>query len=185
MADLFFRQGIDSQYTGQSFTKVADNIVESGAAIGTIQNRDAVRIVYNDNFEKSIYGICTDPNTGQITFDDNVYPVDLTNITNSTVYKYNDPEVYSVESYRVGINVENGLYSKAFTQYSSEVYYTLITPSKKDSYFGLIDKLATSADIIFVDSCETKAYGVGMSEGFFDTLNNKFKTSLEFNIAKR
>ena len=185
MADLFFRQGIDSQYTGQSFTKLADNIVESGAAIGTIQNRDAVRIVYNDNFEKSIYGICTDTNTGQITFDDKIYPLSLNNITNATVYKYNTAEVYSVESYRIGVNIENGLYSKAFTQYSSEVYYTLITPSKRDLYFGLIDKIATSPNVIFVDSCDTKAYGVGMSEGFFDTLNNKFKTSLEFNIAKR
>jgi hypothetical protein len=59
MADLVFRkftQGTDPQYNGIAFLKSADNVVRATAgAIGAVENRDVVKIVYTDVYEKAIY----------------------------------------------------------------------------------------------------------------------------------
>ena len=188
MADLVFRkftQGTDPQYNGIAFLKSADNVVRATAgAIGTVGNRDVVKIVYTDVYEKAIYGVCTDFNTGEITFDKDIYPVELTNFS-GTVFKYNNTDIYETSIYRIGVDVENGLYSKAYNQYTSNISYSLIIPVKRDTYFGGASTVITSSDVAFADLCDSKAYGVGLSDISLDTLNNKFKSSLEFNIATR
>ena len=83
------------------------------------------------------------------------------------------------------MDVENGLYSKAYNQYASNISYSLIIPVKRDAYFGGASTVITSSDVAFADLCDSKAYGVGLSDISLDTLNNKFKSSLEFNIATR
>jgi hypothetical protein len=186
MADLVFRQGIDpsSPFNGIGFTKIKDNVVRAGSNIGNVVFRDVVKISYNDTFQKAIYGVCTNEATGEITFDENIYPVALSTFT-GTVYRYNDTDVEEVSVYRIGVDVENGLYSKAYAKYSSEVTYSLIIPARRAEYFGVSDKLLNNSDVAFLDLCDNVAYGVGFSDGSFDNLNNKFKSSLEFNIATR
>ena len=185
MTDLIFRQGIANQYTNIAFIKSADNIIRATAgSIGAVQNRDVVRVVYTDGFQKAVYGVCTNQATGEITFDDNIYPVNLSSFT-GTVFLYNDTDIEYVNSYRIGVDIENGLYSKAYAKYSSEVTYSLIVPARRAEYFGVSDKLLNNSDVAFLDLCEDVAYGVGFSDGSFDNLNNKFKSSLEFNIATR
>ena len=186
MADLVFRQGTDpsSPFGGIGFTKIADNVVRAGSNIGNVVLRDVVKISYNDTFQKAIYGVCTNESTGEITFDENIYPVALSTFT-GTVFRYNDTDVEEVSVYRIGIDVENGLYSKAYNQYASNISYSLIIPAKRNEYFGVSSIIITSPDVAFLDLCDSKAYGVGLSEISLDTLNNKFKSSLEFNIATR
>lgn len=185
MADLVFKQGIANQYNGIAFIRSADNIIRAtGGAIGSIQNRDVVKVVYTDTYERAIYGICTNATTGEITFDDNIYSASLASFT-ATVFEYNDTDVDEVNTYRIGVDVENGLYSKAYSQYTSDIAYSLIIPSRRNSYFGVASTIVTSADVVFADYCDNKAYGVGITDISLDTLNNKFKSSLEFNIATR
>ena len=186
MADLVFRQGIDptSPFGGIGFTKIADNVVRAGSNIGNIVLRDVVKIQYNDNYQRAIYGICTNESTGEITFDERIYPVTLSTFT-GTVFRYNDTDIDEVNVYRIGIDIENGLYSKAYTQYAANTSYSLIVPARRNDYFGIASTLVTNPDVVFANYCDSVAYGVGFSDGSFDTLNNKFKSSLEFNIATR
>lgn len=185
MTDLIFRQGIANQYTNIAFIKSADNIIRATAgSIGAVQNRDVVRVVYTDGFQKAVYGVCTNQATGEIEFDSNIYPVDPSSFT-ATVFLYNNTDIEYVNNYRIGVDIENGLYSKAYAKYSSDVTYSLIVPARRAEYFGVSDKLLNNSDVAFLDLCENVAYGVGFSDGSFDNLNNKFKSSLEFNIATR
>jgi len=185
MADLVFRQGISNQYNGIAFIKSADNIIRATAGtIGAVQNRDVVKVVYTDVYEKAVYGVCTNQSTGEITFDENIYPVNPSSFT-ATVFLYNDTDVDEVSVYRIGVDVENGLYSKAYNQYESNISYSLIIPAKRNQYFGVTSTIVTSPNVAFLDLCDSKAYGVGLSDISLDTLNNRFKSSLEFNIATR
>jgi hypothetical protein len=184
MADLVFKQGVANQYNGIAFTKSANNVISAGSAIGTLALREAVKVVYTDTYERAIYGVCTDASTGEITFDENIYTASLSTFS-GTVYQYNDANVDEVSVYRIAVDVENGLYSKAYTQYTSNISYSLIIPSRRNTYFGVASTLVTSSDVIFVDLCDNVAYGVGISDISLDTINNKFKSSLEFNIATR
>lgn len=184
MADLVFKQGIAAQYNGISLDKTSDNTLEETTPTGNYQARDVVRIVYTDTYEKAVYGVCTNAVTGEFTFDENIYPVGPSGIT-ATIFKYNSADVHETSVYRVAVDVENGLYSKAYNQYASNISYSLIIPTKRDEYFGAASTIITSPDVAFADLCDSKAYGVGLSDISLDTLNNKFKSSLEFNIATR
>lgn len=188
MADLVFKkftQGVDPQYNSIVLNKIADNVLREDSASGNFQTRDVVRIVYTDTYQKAVYGVCTSATGAAIfEFDENIYPVGLTQIT-ATIYKYNSTDVDQVNAYRLGVEIENGLYSKAYTQYANNITYSLIVPSKRNEYFGVSSELFTQPNIAFADYCDNKAYGVGFSDGSFDLLNNKYKSSLEFNIATR
>lgn len=184
MADLVFKQGIAAQYNAVALDKTSDNTLEEITPTGNYQARDVVRIVYTDTYEKAVYGVCTNAVTGEFTFDEDIYPVGPSGIT-ATIFKYNSPDVYETSVYRVAVDVENGLYSKAYNQYASNISYSLIIPTKRNEYFGAASIIITSPDVAFVDLCDSKAYGVGLSDISLDTLNNKFKSSLEFNIATR
>lgn len=184
MADLVFKQGIAAQYNSILLDKATDNTLVEVSPTGNYQARDIVRIVYTDTYEKAVYGVCTNAVTGEFTFDENIYPVGPSSVT-ATIYKYNSADVEETDVYRIAVDVENGLYSKAYTQYESNVTYSLIIPAKRNEYFGAASTIITSADVAFADYCDSKAYGVGLSDASLDTLNNKFKSSLEFNIATR
>lgn len=185
MSDLVFRQGIDSSFGGLSFTKTSSNTIEFGSAVGGVGIRDAVRVVYEDGYDKALYGVCTNASVCEITFDDNIYPLALNSSTGVTLELFNEPEILAVEAYRINTDVQNGLFSKAYRTYSSNLSHTLIIPEKKNEFFGLVSVLATNDNVIFVDNCDSKAYKVGFTEGSFDNLNNRFRSSLEFNIATR
>ena len=184
MADLVFKQGLGSQINGIGFTKTADGVLSAGGAVGGIQNRDVVKISYPDTYQKAVYAICVDQNTGRFHYDENIYPVALSSFT-ATVFPYNSTDVHAVEVYRIGVDIENGLYSKAYTQYAANTTYNLIIPAKRNNFFDGLDVIITQPNVVFADYCDSRAYGVGFTESGFDLLNNKFKSSLEFNIATR
>ena len=185
MADLVFRQGIVQQFNGIALNLLGTDTFREATPSGNFQARDIVKISYVDGFQKAVYAVCTDASgAASFKFDDNIYPVGLSSVT-ATIFRYNTTDVDSVNVYRIGVDIENGLYSKAYTQYAANTSYSLIVPSKRNDYFGIASTLITNPDVVFADYCDGVAYGVGFSDGSFDTLNNKFKSSLEFNIATR
>ena len=187
MADLVFRQGIDpsSPFIGVALNLIAPNTLREATASGNFQARDIVKISYSDTYQKAVYAVCTS-SAGAATFqfDDNIYPVGPSSIT-ATIYLYNNTDIDEVVAYRIGVDIQNGLYSKAYNQYAANTTYSLIIPSKRNTFFGIASELVTKPDVVFGDLCDSVAYGVGFSDGSFDNLNNKFKSSLEFNIATR
>jgi len=106
MADLVFKQGIAAQYNAIALDKTSDNTLEEISPTGNYQARDVVKIVYTDVYEKAVYGVCTNPVTGEFTFDENIYPVGPSGIT-ATIFKYNTTDVYETSVYRIGVDVEN------------------------------------------------------------------------------
>ena len=185
MADLVFRQGIVQQFNGIALNLLGTDTFREATPSGNFQARDIVKISYADGFQKAVYAVCTDASgSASFKFDDNIYPVGLSSVT-ATIFRYDTTDIDSVNAYRIGIDIENGLYSKAYTQYAANTSYSLIIPAKRNDYFGIASKVITNSDVVFADYCDGVAYGVGFSDGSFDTLNNKFKSSLEFNIATR
>ena len=182
MADLIFRQGVASQSNGIAFTKTSEGLLTITSGSVPVQARDVVRIVYTDTYEKGVYAVALSPTT--FSYDPNIYNVSVSTLT-AAVFAYVDVDIYAVGAYRIGIEVENGLYSKAYQKYNSSVTYSLTIPSARNEYFGAINTIVTSSDVVFVDLCDNIAYGVGFLGDNFDTLNNKFKSSLEFNVATR
>ena len=187
MADLVFKQGIDSTLFSVALTLTSSNTLQEVTATGGFQLRDVVRITYtpSGSFQKAVYAICTNAvGAAEFTFDENIYPVGQPSITGD-IYLYNRNDVADAESYRIGVDVENGLYSKAYLQYENNITYSLIIPTKRREYFGAASTIITQSNVAFADHCDNKAYGVGLSEISLTNLNNKFKSSLEFNIATR
>ena len=185
MADLVFKQGIAQQFNGIALNLLGTDTLREFTPSGNFQTKDVVKISYSDGYQKAVYAICTDASgAASFKFDENIYPVGLSSIT-ATIFRYNTTEIDSVDVYRIGVDIENGLYSKAYTQYAADTSYSLIIPAKRNDYFGIASTLVTNPDVVFVNYCDVVAYGVGFSDGSFDTLNNRFKSSLEFNIATR
>lgn len=185
MADLVFKQGIAQQINGVSLNLIASNTLREATASGNFQARDVVKISYTDTYQKAVYAVCTKAvGAATFEFDDNIYPVGPSSIT-ATIYRYNTDDIETVGAYRISAEVENGLYSKAYTQYASNNSFSLIIPAKRNQYFGVAAEIVTNPDVAFADYCDSVAYGVGFSDGSFDLLNNKFKSTLEFNIATR
>ena len=182
MADLIFRQGLGPEINGVNFAKTSNGILEVTSGSVPVVARDVVKIVYTDTYEKGVYAVALTSTT--FSYDPNIYDVPNA-INSSSVFKYNDGDVHEVNVYKIDVNVTNGLYSKAYKKYNSSVTYLLIIPSARNKYFNAISTIATSYDVVFVDLCDNLAYGVGFSDGGFETLNNKFKSTLEFNIATR
>ncbi len=185
MADLVFKQGILQTVVNINLNLIGSNTLREATATGNFQARDVVKISYPDGYQKAVYAVCTDAlGAASFKFDDNIYPVGLSSIT-ATIFRYNTTEIDSVDVYRIGVDIENGLYSKAYTQYAANTSYSLVVPARRNDYFGIASTLVTNPDVVFANYCDSVAYGVGFSDGSFDTLNNKFKSSLEFKIATR
>jgi len=88
-------------------------------------------------------------------------------------------------SYRIETAVEIGTYSESYKPYKTSLDFKLIADNRRREFFGDVKELITTTYIVFKDSCEDLAYLVSFSGDAFVTLNNKFKSSLEFNIATR
>jgi len=91
----------------------------------------------------------------------------------------------NVNSYRIETSVEVSTYSESYRPYNTSVDYKLIVDNAKRDFFNDVKTLITTSYIVFKDSCKDVGYLVSFSDDTFVTLNNKFKSSLEFNIATR
>ena len=180
MADLVFKKGIDTTSNAVSTSKISDGVLQfSGISLSP---RAVVRVLYVNaqSIQRGLYAIAT--SSTQVSYDANIYNVEPSSFS-STVYVYNSDDIHEVPNYRMGIEVENGLYSKAYLKYNSSTFYTLEIPTQRNYYFGSVSELITAENLVFADYCKNIAYGVGVAEFSSSTLNNKFKSTLEFNIA--
>ena len=136
-------------------------------------------------------GVCT--NTGTtFNVDTNIYsniPSSFTpNGTSTFAYVFDDTNdlLYSdINSYRIENLVSVATFSESYRPYKTSLDFRLIVDNKKRVFNGEVKALITTSYIIFKDTCDNVAYLVSFGEDTFVTLNNKFKSSLEFNIATR
>ena len=132
-------------------------------------------------------GVCT--NTGTtFNVDTNVYSNIPASFTPTIAYNFdvvNDLLTEDVKSYRIENLVSVSTYSESYRPYKTSLDFKLITDNKRRVFNGEIKTLLTTTWTVFKDTCDEVAYLVSFGEDAFVTLNNKFKSSLEFNIATR
>tara|TARA_R110000772_G_scaffold2489_1_gene8960 strand:+ start:8103 stop:8657 length:555 start_codon:yes stop_codon:yes gene_type:complete len=90
-----------------------------------------------------------------------------------------------VSSYKIETDAGLAFYSESYRPYKSSFNYKLTADNKIRLFNGDVKTLISTTWTVFKDSCDDVAYLVSFSGDSFVTLNNKFKSSLEFNIATR
>lgn len=91
----------------------------------------------------------------------------------------------TVSSFRIRANATVATYSESYRPYNTSFNYSIIIDDRKRLLFGDVKELISTTWVVFKDSCNDVAYLVSFGEDSFVALNNKFKSSLEFNIATR
>jgi len=132
-------------------------------------------------------GVAQD-NPREFKVDTNIYSNIASSFTPDNAYKFDVPNDLlhsNIASYRIETAVEIGTYSESYKPYKTSLDFKLVTDNRRREFFGDVKELITTTYIVFKDGCEDLAYLVSFSEDAFLTLNNKFKSSLEFNIATR
>jgi len=121
-------------------------------------------------------------------FDNNIY-TNVPNSFNPLLAYYFDVNGTllsdTVSSFRIGANAIVATYSESYRPYNTSFNYSIIIDDRKRLLFGDVKELISTTWVVFKDSCNEVAYLVSFGEDSFVALNNKFKSSLEFNIATR
>lgn len=186
MAELNFLHNPDVL---QNFSgTVSSNVIT--LASGTFDAGDVIYIPYSAT--GSVYAYCSNGPARTFVFNDEIYTGVPSSIstTSGKYWEVGDVIYDDVQSHRISSIIEKGLYSDAYITYKTSVDYKLIIPLKRREFFSetankSVRSLLLANNVVFSDSCNQFAYGVGFEGSEFDTLNNKFKSSLEFNIALR
>jgi len=122
------------------------------------------------------------------TFDPNIYTNIPSSFTPLAAYYFdsNADLLHSdVSTYRLETNVSISTYSESYRTYNTSFEYSLIVDDKRRFFNNDVKTLISTPWVVFADNCNSVAYLVSFGEDTFVTLNNKFKSSLTFNIATR
>jgi hypothetical protein len=88
-------------------------------------------------------------------------------------------------TFKVSTQTEKSHYSDLMIAYSKKTSHTVILDNLRRNFWS--GKDALMADVIFlIDSCTNgspKAYKVSINDATFEVFNNKFKSTVSFNLA--
>ena len=121
-------------------------------------------------------------------FDNNIYVNVPSSFTPIFAYYFDvatDLLSDSASSFRLQADATISTYSESYRPYNTSFNYSLIIDTRKRLLFGDVKELISTTWVVFKDGCNGVAYLVSFGEDTFVALNNKFKSSLEFNIATR
>jgi len=121
-------------------------------------------------------------------FDNNIYANVPSSFTPIFAYYFDVNGTLlsdTVSSFRIRANATVATYSESYRPYNTSFNYSIIIDDRKRLLFGDVKELISTTWVVFKDSCNDVAYLVSFGEDSFVALNNKFKSSLEFNIATR
>jgi hypothetical protein len=121
-------------------------------------------------------------------FDNNIYTDIPSSFTPVFAYYFDINGTLlsdTVSSFRIKANATVATYSESYRPYNTSFNYSIIIDDRKRLLFGDVKQLISTTWVVFKDSCNDVAYLVSFGEDTFVALNNKFKSSLEFNIATR
>lgn len=190
-----FRAGVpESPSVFMSITNNGDGTFrEIGAS--NFNTGDVVRVEYVIGaITYGFYALCIDGAADTFSFDKNIYkgvPASF----NAVGGLFKTTEYFPEDIFRIDVDIQQGSYSKQYIKYSSSTSYKLILPNNRRNLYGsdtigeLLEYEETTSGYIpqlcYVDECGGAAYGVSFTEGTFDIFNNRFKSTIEFNIATR
>ena len=149
---------------------------------------DVVYIKINDT-QGVVVVVQDNPNRGK--FDKFIYsnvPAVSSTFTPSLAYYFDASSTLlhtNVSSYKIETSTGLALYSESYRPYKTSFDYTLIVDDTRRFFNGDVKTLISTTWTVFKDSCDNVAYLVAFGGDSIITLNNKFKSSLEFKIATR
>jgi len=131
------------------------------------------------------------------------YPVAIAATIDKNFYSFSKEfgelytvQIYSLElysellasfanSFKVNTQIAKAHYSDFMIAYSKNTSHTVVVDNLRRSFWD--NKEALMADTIFlIDSCTNgnpKAYKVSINDSTFEVFNNKFKSTVSFNLA--
>lgn len=148
---------------------------------------------YESNIPKGVYGVCTSVDMDVVTpnfvfkFDQDVYEL-FNNILQQDVIgidNYRGTVYDKVSQYDIIASVNRATYGDELKSYYTSLDYNLIINQENRLFFNGFKQVITADKILFADYCKSFAYGVSLSEDSYNNINNVFKQSVNFNIAKR
>ena len=155
---------------------------------------DVVHMRYKENgIPKGLYGVVIFEDMDGITpsfvfkFDSNIYEL-YTNISQGDflgVDIYRGIQYEKVSTYNISTDVTRANYSEELKSYNVSLSHDLTINSEGREFFGSFKNVIVADKIIFADYCKSYAYGVSLSEDSYNNRKNKFRKSINFNIAKR
>ena len=190
-----FRAGVpESPSVFMSITNNGDGTFRDIGA-SNFNTGDVVRVQYVVGaITYGFYALCIDGGTDTFSFDNNIYkgvPASF----NAVGGLFKTTEYFPEDIFRIDVDIQQGSYSKQYIKYSSSTSYKLILPNNRRNLYGsdtigeLLEYEETTSGYIpqlcYVDECGGAVYGVSFTEGTFDIFNNRFKSTIEFNIATR
>lgn len=99
-----------------------------------------------------------------------------------SVALYSDLVANYANTYRITSEIEKAHYSDLMIAYSKKITHVLTVDNLRRNFWNSKDALM--ADTIFlVEECNQKAYKISINESTFDIFNDKFKSSISFNLA--
>ena len=149
---------------------------------------DVVYIKINDT-QGVVVVVKDNPNRGK--FDKFIYsnvPAVSSTFTPSLAYYFDASSTLlhtNVSSYKIETSTGLALYSESYRPYKTSFDYNLIVDDTRRFFNGDVKTLISTTWTVFKDSCDDLAYLVAFGGDSIITLNNKFKSSLEFKIATR
>lgn len=132
-------------------------------------------------------GVCQEVVTDFLV-DTNVYTYIPSSFTPSSAYHFvvpNDLLYSDVTSFQFEVSANVASYSESYRPYNTSFDYKIIVDNKRRLFHGDLKTLISTTYTVFKDGCNDYAYLVTFGDDVFTTLNNRFKSSIEFNVATR
>lgn len=189
---------VSEAYVSIGFVPVGVDVRKGQAQIN-ISNVDVVEgdVVhmkyYLNDIPKGVYGIVTFVDMDGVipfftfSFDEEVYElyddVSVSDFINLDIYRthtYTKVSYYSLDA-----EIFRANYSKELKSYNTSLDYTISINSEGREFFRSFKEVVTADKLIFADYCKNYAYGVSLTEDSYTNRKNKFRKSVNFNVALR
>lgn len=163
---------------------------DSATGLITTANAFAVTgdiVYFKISDTKGAVGVCQEAVT-KFLVDTNIYTSIPVSFTPSAAYHFveaNDLLYSDVRSYKFETSVNIATYSESYRPYNTSFDYKIVIDNKRREFQGNFKTMISTTYVVFKDSCNDFAYLVSFGDDVFTTLNNKFKSSVEFNVATR
>lgn len=195
---------------GYEFLTTAISFINSGALNDPIGIRNNVATVpisnanvlvddvvhlkyYENDIPKGVYGVVISADFDAVVpsfsfrFDQDIYEL-FNNILQQDVIEisnYRGTVYDKVSQYDIKSSVNRATYGDELKAYYVSVDYNLVINQENRLFFNGFKEVITAQKILFADYCKSFAYGVSLSEDSYNNINNVFKQSVNFNIAKK
>lgn len=190
--DYKFRKGYGNSVSfGCQFTTAGELDVDNTVTgIGVYTNGTPVRIEWNVGGQiKGLYGTYNG-DSDKVYYDARVYTGEV--ISGGTMYSYEGSDLVGCTTFTLQSEISNATYSNAHIPYYSNVDYTIKTPIRKGRMADIstllfhtgINTVADSS-IVFMDTCKGYAYSVSPTTESLNSINDKYRKSFEFKVAKK